>query len=113
MELSGDFPCENCKCEDTVHDKDGKNCKITYEVRESRARSHYNSYLYRRDSSPYANHYVQNPGLCDTGPVKAPYDHREGSSNINEKNALWSSFTGKMSNLFMDKLKLKNIKTSG
>ena len=64
-------------------------------------------------SYPYANHYVQNPGLCDTGSVKAPYDLREGSSNINEKNALWSSFTGKMSNLFMDKLKLKNIKISG
>lgn len=45
-------------------------------------------------SSPYANHCVQNPDLCDTGPVKAPYDLREGSSNINEQNELWSSFTG-------------------
>ena len=64
-------------------------------------------------SSLDANHYVQNLGLCDSGSIKAPYDLREGSSNINEKNALWSSFTGKMSNLFMDKLKLKIIKTSG
>ena len=50
MELSGDFPCENCKCEDIVHDKDDTNFKITYEVRESRGCSHYNSYLYRRDN---------------------------------------------------------------
>lgn len=45
-------------------------------------------------SSPYAGHCVQNPDLCDTGPVKARYDHREGSSNINEQNELWSSFAG-------------------
>ena len=56
MELSGYFPCENCKCEDTVHDKDGTNCKITYEVRESRGCSHYNSYLYRRDSEKFEKH---------------------------------------------------------
>ena len=64
-------------------------------------------------SSPYANHYVHNLDLCDIRPVKAPYDLRECSSNINEKNELRSIFTGKRSNLFLDKLKLKNIKTSG
>ena len=39
-----------------MHDKDGTNCKITYEVRESRGCSHYNSYLYRRDSEKPEKH---------------------------------------------------------
>ena len=56
MELSGYFPCDNCKCEDTMHDKDGTNWKITYEVKESRGCSHYNSYLYRRASDKPEKH---------------------------------------------------------
>ena len=36
-------------------------------------------------SSPYANHYVQNPDLCDTRPIKEPYDHREGLSILMSK----------------------------
>lgn len=45
-------------------------------------------------SSLYAGHCVQNPDVCDTGPAKAPYEHREDSSNIDEQNKLWSSCAG-------------------
>lgn len=56
MELSQDFPCENHKCKDTLHDKNGTNCKITCEVSESRRCSQYNSYLCRRDDEKHEKH---------------------------------------------------------
>lgn len=46
-------------------------------------------------SSPYEGHCVQSPKVCDNGPAKALYEHREGSSNINdEQNKLWLSCAG-------------------